>query len=88
MRTSELNEFGLNCHLSLPPCESWCKLQIHGVGGPSDFMHVGVHQAIKQEKIYKQEHLKLIHINVSILNTHITVTYLRFTKDIIFMLYI
>ena len=44
-------------------------------------------QAIKQEKIYKQEHLKLIHINVSILNTHLTVTYLRFTKNTIFMLY-
>ena len=51
-------------------------------------MHVGVHQAIKQEKVYKQEHLKLIHINVSILNTHLTVTYLRFTKNTIFMLYI
>ena len=49
--------------------------------------HVGVHQAIRQERVYTQEHLKLIHINVFILNTHITVAYLRFIKNIIFMLY-
>ena len=48
---------------------------------------MGVHQAIKQEKVvYTQEHLKLNRINVSILNT--TVIYLRFIKSTIFMLYI
>ena len=45
---------------------------------------VGVHQAIKQEKVYTQEQLKLIHINFSILNSHVTVIYLRFIKNIYF----
>ena len=64
---------------------SWSKLQIHAVGGPSDFiMWVYIHQAIKQEKTYTQEQLKLIHINVSILNSHITVMRLRLIKNKLF----
>ena len=36
MHTSKLNKF-CQYHLSLPPCEL---VQIHAVGGPSDFMWV------------------------------------------------
>ena len=59
---------------------NWCKFQIHAVARPSDFMWVSIHQA-KQEKVYIQEQLKLIHINVSTLNSHITIIYLRFIKN-------
>ena len=53
---------------------SWWKLQIHAVGGP---VGVYIHQPIKQEKTYTQEQLKLIHKNVSILNSHIIVIYIK-----------
>ena len=44
----------------------------------------GCTQAIKQEKIYKQGQLKLPHINFAILNSHVTIIYLRFIKSIYF----
>ena len=42
---------------------------------------VCIHQAIKQEKVYTQEQVKLIHVNFSMLNSHITVIYSRFNKN-------
>ena len=44
----------------------------------------GCTQAIKQEKVYTQGQLKLTHINFSILNSHVTVIFLRFIKNTYF----
>ena len=37
-------------------------------------------QTIKQEKVYTHEQLKLTHTNFFILNSHVTVIYLRIIK--------
>ena len=60
---------------------SWCIFQVHAVDGPSDFMWVYM---AKQEKVYTQEQLKLIHINFSILSSHTKVIYIRFIKNTYF----
>ena len=66
---------------------SWDKLQIHTSCWTFNF-HVGVHTyAIKQEIVYTQGQLKLTHMNFAILNSHVTVMYLRFIKNTIFMWY-
>ena len=54
----------------------WCKLKIYAVGAPLDLM--GYTQVITQEGLHKQGKLKLININFTILNSHVTVVYLRF----------
>ena len=54
----------------------WCKLKIYAVGAPSDLM--GYTLVIMQEGLHKQGKLKLININFTILNSHVTVVYLRF----------
>ena len=51
---------------------TWCKLQIHAVGGPSDLMWVYT-QVIEQEGLHTG--------TVKILNSHGTATYLRFIKS-------
>ena len=38
-------------------------------------------QALKQEKVYTQGQLKLTNINLAILNSNVTVIYLRFIKN-------
>ena len=58
---------------------SWCKLQIHGVGGPSDLMCM-LHR-LSSKKVYTQWQLKFAHIIFLILNSHVTVTYLSFIKN-------
>ena len=63
--------------------ENWCKLQSHAAGEPSDFVRVYV-WAMKQEKFYTQGELKLNHKNFTILNSHVTVIYLRFIKNTYF----
>ena len=51
---------------------TWCKLQIHAVGGPSDLIWVYT-QVIEQEGLHTG--------TVKILNSHGTATYLRFIKS-------
>ena len=46
--------------------------------------HVGVYQAIRQEKVYTQGRLKLIHINFVVLNSYVKVKYLIFYQKQLF----
>ena len=46
--------------------------------------HVGVYQAIRQEKVYTQGRLKLTHINFAVLNTYVKVKYLIFYQKQLF----
>ena len=66
---------------------SWCKLQIHPVGGPSDFVWVRLSSKIQQSLHYTQGLLKLAHINFAILNIiamqQLNIQ-LRFIKNIYF----
>ena len=54
------------------------------VGGPSVVVHT-TYIPIKQEIGYTQRQLKLTLINFAILESHVTVIYLRFIKNTIFM---
>ena len=51
----------------------WCKLEIHTIGRLSGLL------TCKQESL--QSELNVTHINFAILNSHVTVTYLRFIKS-------
>ena len=59
---------------------TWCKLQIYAVGASSGFMWVYQLQAFKQENTFTKGQLKLTHMNFVILNSYVTVIYLRFIK--------
>ena len=62
---------------------SWCKLQIHTVGGSLAVrIHVGVNQAIKQEKVYTQGPLKLTHIKFVILNSYVKFIFKIYQKHL------
>ena len=52
----------------------WCKLQIHAIGRASD-LGVGVCTHDINKKVY------MTHMGFPILNSHITVTYLKFIKS-------
>ena len=79
----DLTNIDINCHLSLTPCEL---AQIANACSWWAFtrFHVGVHQAIKQQKVCTLEQLKFTHINFNILNSYITVIYLRLIKNTYF----
>ena len=55
----------------------WCKLKIHITGRPS-----GVHAGYQQESL--QRELDMTYIDFTILNSHVTIIYLRFIKSINF----
>ena len=63
MHTSKLNEFYLICGISLPPCEL---IQVGNScsGGLLDLMRVL--NKLSSKKFYKQEQLKLTHINFAL----------------------
>ena len=78
--------FDISCHLSLPPFEL---VQIENLSQLVDlqFSCWCIWQAIKQEIVCTLGQLKLTHINFAILNSHVTVIYLRFIKNAVFMWY-
>ena len=41
-------------------------------------------QAVKQEKVYTLGQLKFTHINFAILNSHVTVVYVRYIRSTYF----
>ena len=51
-----------------------CKMEIHTTGRPSNLIYTGY----KQEGLSRD--LELTHINFALLNSHVTVIYLRFIK--------
>lgn len=54
---------------------SWCKLEIHALGEPSD-LKCGCMLSLSSKKFYTQRQSKLTLINFAMLNSHITGTYI------------
>ena len=74
--------FHINYHLSLQPCQL---VQIRNsynwytIKSKCGYIHIGY----KQESL--QSELKMTHLDFAILNSYVTVTYLRFIKALIFL---
>ena len=58
------------------------QIVIQAAGGPSDLVRVWI--GYQYQARFRQGQLKLTHINFTILNSHVTVIYLRFIKNTYF----
>ena len=77
--TRKINQvFDINCHLSIPCCQV---MQIENSYNWCGCIHTGY----KQESLRME--LKMTHLDFFILNSHVTVTFLRFIKSSNFCLW-
>ena len=61
---------------------SWCNLQIHAIGVPSD-LNVSVYTDCKA-RMSTQGQLQITHTDFAILISHVTVVHIRFIKSTYF----
>ena len=83
MHTSKVNKFGhqLSSFITTLWAGANCKfMQLVNLTFTSECT---TPQAMKQEMVYTQRQLRLTHKNFAILNSHITVIYLRFKKHLL-----
>ena len=69
--------FDISCYPSAPPCQL-VQTANYAVGGHSD-LSVGIYTGYHARSTQGQ--LKMTHINFAILNSNVTVIYLKFIKN-------